>query len=457
MACSSSDKKSVDGGGGLAANGGSDAGASTGGSATSGGSMSGGSMSGGSQTTGGTMDPGGEAGASGGPPAPATCTGLVPSPDAQTLYSPPSGATWTYAGSEASGSAAIIAVAVNRSIRLVELDANGGMEQLLDEAEYKKNWSLDPTEVRAARRGTELDALVTDNAQMTLLRKRGGTVEVSGLERTSYMDLHVLGVAAKSGLALYFKGDDTKALEETLSVVDMESLNPVTRTFKGPASLTVTSDASGAWLAAERLELDSDCSATGQMQNCSGGAAAVPIYNCTWHLDVWSTSSSDALQGPPLTTIDVPATISPNCDDSTPAGLATFPSTLGTGPGFGAHHALAIDPTDNTLAVAVQRAMGTGSPGVQFEKIASDGKRIFTGITAAVSAINASSWLAVRAGRIFLCGDYRCAVGDASGGHSFMFAASLDLLSARGIVLLPDGIGLIGNSTPSLQQLACQH
>lgn len=80
-----------------------------------------------------------------------------------------------------------------------------------------------------------------------------------------------------------------------------------------------------------------------------------------------------------------------------------------------------------------------------------------SGLTAAVSAINASSWLAVRAGRLFLCGDRRCAVGDASGNHSFTFDASLDLLSARGILLLPDGIGLIGSSMPSLQEISCQH
>jgi hypothetical protein len=191
------------------------------------------------------------------------------------------------------------------------------------------------------------------------------------------------------------------------------------------------------------------------MQNCSGGPAPVPIYNCTWHLDVWSAVSADALQGQPLLTIDVPAAIAATCGDSAPASLATLPAALGRGAGFSAHHALAIDPTDNTLAVALQVQVG-GSPGVQFEKITATGMRPISGVTASVSAFNASSWLATRAGRIFLCGDYNCAVADASGGKSFKLDQTLNMVDTRGVLLLPDGIGLLGGLTPSLQELSCK-
>jgi hypothetical protein len=191
------------------------------------------------------------------------------------------------------------------------------------------------------------------------------------------------------------------------------------------------------------------------MQACSGGSPSVPIYSCTWHLDLWLATSASALTGDPLATIDVPASISPRCGDDTPFGLATFVSVLGTGAGFGAHHALAIDPTDETLAVIVQRAESAGSPGVQFERLDGNGQHLLSGLTASLSALNASSWLATRAGRVFVCGDYRCAVGDTSGGSSFKFDASINLLSARGVLLLPNGIGLLGDIPPSLQVLTC--
>ncbi|MET0791825.1 MAG: hypothetical protein ABW061_09920 [Polyangiaceae bacterium] len=348
---------------------------------------------------------------------------------------------------------------MNRSVRVVALTGEGTATELLNESEYTKNWSLDPTEVRALRTSSGVDVLVTDNARATFIQKDASTVSLVGLQQTNNLDLHVLGFAPlqPSPLALYYQGDETKAANETLTAFDVASMAKTTRVFAAPVSLTLVSSGSVAWLAAERLDLATDCQDSGQTQSCSGGAAAVPIYTCTWHLDVWKVSAASALQGSPLATVDVPASISQRCDDKTPAGLATFTSTLGMGAGFGAHHALAIDPTNDALAIVVQRASMPGSPGVQLEMMDTSGKRSITGITASLSAINASSWLAVRAGRIFVCGDSRCAVGDSSGGTSFSFDASLDLLSAQGILLPSDGIGLLGGSAPSLQTLSCKH
>lgn len=77
-------------------------------------------------------------------------------------------------------------------------------------------------------------------------------------------------------------------------------------------------------------------------------------------------------------------------------------------------------------------------------------------MTAAVSTVNANSWLAGRAGRIFLCGGYNCAVADASAGKAFKLDQTLDLLDTRGVLLLPDGVGLIGGLSPSLQEVSCK-
>ncbi len=399
----------------------------------------------------------GGAGASSGP---TSCLALSPSADVEPLYTLPSGATtWQFAGSDQGGSAALIAVPLNRLVRLVALTSSGSSSELLNETEYNKNWSFDPTEVQALRTNSGVAVLVTDNAQATILQKDGSTVTVVGLQQTSNLDLHLLGFAPLSSgpLALYYQGDDTKAANETLTVLDITSMQKTTRVFSGPVNLSLVSSEAGAWLAAERLDLAKDCQDSGQVQTCSGGAPSVPVYSCTWHLDLWSVSSASVLQGAPLTTLDVPASISQRCDDMTPAGLATFSSTLGTGAGFAAHHAMAIDPVSNALAVVLQRASMPGAPGVQFEMVNASGARAVTGVTAAVSATNASSWLAVRASRIFMCGDHRCAVGDASGGTSFTLDASLDLLGASGVMLLPDGIGLLGGTSPSLQTLSCTH
>lgn len=109
------------------------------------------SGSGGTSTAGGAAGHSGQGGSSGTGAGPNTCVGLAPSAAVQALYALPAGATtWLYAGSDESGTAALVGVPVNRSVRLLALTADGASTELLNESEYTKigRW----TRLRCKRR-----------------------------------------------------------------------------------------------------------------------------------------------------------------------------------------------------------------------------------------------------------------------------------------------------------------
>jgi hypothetical protein len=79
---------------------------------------------------------------------------------------------------------------------------------------------------------------------------------------------------------------------------------------------------------------------------------------------------------------------------------------------------------------------------------------------ASLPAGNSQSWLAVRAGNLFICSGDECAMSNASAATSFRFSSAPMTVSVEGVALRPDGLALVGgiNGNPLLQQLvSCKH
>jgi hypothetical protein len=348
-------------------------------------------------------------------------------------------------------------------VRLIAVDASGSATELLNETEYQKTWYFDPTQIIAFRRNDGVDVLVTDNADAALIHKQGTTVTVTALDDTSYMDLHVLGFAptAAGMLAMYWKGDASTGTDETLTVLDTTSMEKTTRTFHGASGLLSTPSATGAWLSAERLDFASDCQTTGQTFDCGGGTPAVPSSSCTWHLDVWNIADKSFVTADPLLSLDVPATIAARCDDSTPAGLATYSSLFDLGLGLAGHHMATLDQHTQGLGLAMQAPIAAGMDGIQFELLSPTGSRIIDGTSSALRATSARYWLAARAENLFICGDDDCAMSNATSATAIHFPL-MDALtvSAEAVALRPDGLALVGsiNGNPLMQELvSCTH
>src|SRR5262249_30275127 len=151
----------------------------------------------------------------------------------EVFYEPPTGTTAMVAGSTNGGTEVLLALNVNRSIRLIAVDTAGVSRELLNESEYKKTWPFDPTEVFAIETPDGVDMLVSDNATAALVHKAGGSVSVVGLGDTSYMDLHVLGFGPASFglLAFVYQGES----KQTLRVLNVDTMATTTRDFAGPA------------------------------------------------------------------------------------------------------------------------------------------------------------------------------------------------------------------------------
>ncbi len=460
VGCSSSkaDSPATGGAAGSATGGTSTGGTSTG---ANGGSSSPSSGQGG--TAGATQSAGATGGGAAGADGPSSCLGLQRASTASPYYTPPNTTSnVSIVGTYQSGQGLLVALDLSDSIRLLAVDKNGGASELLNESEYTPNWSFTPTEVVAIQNGDAVDVLVTDNADAALIHKQGTQVTLTPLAQTDFMDLHVLGFAptASGTLAMYWKGDQSTGTDETLTVLDISSMQKTTRTFHGASGLVLTPHATGAWLSAERLDFDTDCQATGDTMSCGGGTDPVPTSTCTWHVDVWNVTSNSFTTADPLATFDAPATISARCSDSTPAGLATYPSSLGSGLGIGPHHAAALDQDTQGLALALQLLTMPNMRGVQFELLGPSGDPSIAGTTASLPVGNSQSWLAVRAGDVFMCSGDECAMSNASAATSFRFSSAAMSVSVDAVALRADGLALIGgiNGNPLLRQLvSCQH
>jgi hypothetical protein len=457
-ACSSSgsgddDSAGGQGGGGTgggAGTGGSSGNASAGKGGPGAGAPGSGGASAGAPGTGGMAGTakGGASGSAGTSTGPASCTALTREPAVSPFYTPPDPMlSWFVAGTFDGGQGAIIALNVDRSVRLVGIGADGTATELLNEMEYKRGWPFDPTELVAYRTSDGIELLVTDNANLALVSKHGSVVTSVGLADTSYMDLHVVGfVPTASGvLAVYFKGDPMNATPATLSAYDPTTQETATRTLQNDATPVITTHDKGAWLTTERLDLASDCQDSGDVVKCGGGEPDEPAYDCTWHLDVWSATDASFMTAEPLATLDAPANLSRRCGDDMPAGLSTYLYTMGDGIGFGGHHATAVDEKTGALAIAIQQSLGAGSPGVKFVMLDGTGQRLIDGTLAPLNGINESSWMAVLGGNPFICGSDECAMSVNGAGMGFRFPYSSDALSFPDAALhRPNGLGLLG-------------
>src|SRR5438270_13505803 len=70
----------------------------------------------------------------------ATCLGLSSTGAPKLLYTPPAGATWAFAGSDDQGT--LLAIDVNRSVRIVSATAGGTAQILLDDTAYQPTWAF---------------------------------------------------------------------------------------------------------------------------------------------------------------------------------------------------------------------------------------------------------------------------------------------------------------------------
>jgi hypothetical protein len=459
-ACSSSDQGSAPAQAGASNTSGGVASAGTAGAGTAGAGMTGAGTNSGGNETGGT--PGGAGG--GESSEPASCVGLQRDDAVQSYYMPPDTMTnWSVAGTYQDGQGVLLALHENKGLRLLAIDRDGTASELINETEYRPTWSFEPEEVFAFVGPNTVDLLVTDHADVALVHKQGTTVTITPLDETNFMDLHVLGFAqtASGMLALYWKGDRATGTDEILTAFDPSSMQKTTRTFHGDSGLVSITSASGAWLTAERLDATTDCQPTGQMIDCGGGETPVPSSDCTWHLDVWNITDKSFATADPALTVAIPATISPRCSDSTPLGLATYSTMFGDGPGVGSHHVTALDQRTQGLALAIQRPKGPGAPGLQFELLDASAKQVIDGTTTAFDSTEIGTWLAVRAGNLFLCSGDDCAMSTGSAASAFRFSLSQSMtVDARQVALRGDGLTLIGsiNGNPLLQQhVSCLH
>jgi hypothetical protein len=361
------------------------------------------------------------------------------------------------AGTYQSGEGLLVALNIDGSVRMLALDPDGAATELLNETEYQKNWPFDPDTVFALRRSDGVDVLVTDHTDAAFIHKQGTATTLTALGTTTVMDLEVLGFAPTTSgtLAMYTKAS-------SFTVLDTATMQKTPRPPRGDGGFLVVPHSTGAWLTAERLDLATDCQDTGEVMTCGGGEPSVPRYACTWHVDVWNVKDTSFIDAEPLVTFDLPATISPYCGDDTPAGLATLRSDVGFGFGIGRHHAATLDQRTQGLALAFQYPQPSGTAGIALALIDQAGTRIIDRTTAALTATNGDSWLAVRADRLFMCGRTDCAMSDATTATAFRLPYEVGgtAVGARGVTLTPNGVRLIGtvNGNPLMSQLLnCTH
>ncbi|HVV50698.1 MAG TPA: hypothetical protein VHO06_13615 [Polyangia bacterium] len=422
----------------------------TGGTASGGSTATGGNGAGGTAGSGVT---GGSGGGSGG--APIACSGLSSTAEAQLLYTVASGTAWYLAGSDDQGT--LIAVDINRSVRLVSATPDGTAEVLLDETTYQASWSFDPTNVVALRRTDGVDVLVSDDSFVVLVRKQGSSVRVVQLAQTDESDLTAMALAAGSNgtVAVFQEGHDTYGTNQKITAVDVDPLiaaagaTPAnisiaqqvsgmalaSRTFPAPAGALAVATPTQIWLTVERLDAATDCQDTGQTATCTGGNPAVPWLDCSWHLDAFKLGSGADLQSAPTATVDSEVFTHQACGSSTPVSTGSATS-----------YTPVVDPATGQLGLALDYAPTQTSAGLQFTVLGSSGTPLFASLNEVVPFSGPGGFFTlVRGGHFFYCigtslDAFTCWAAASSGLTSF--SVPFDQI-ARGAVQTPTGVGIV--------------
>ena len=413
-----------------------------------------------------------------------SCLGLHLGSAAVTLYTPPAGAAWLFAGSDSQGT--LLAIDVNRSVRVVSATAAGTSQVLLDDTAYQRAWAFDPASVVALRRSDGVDVLVSDDSNVVLVRKKGPAITVVTLAQSDNSDLWAMALSAGSSgtLAVFGRGKDRAGSPLAVTAVDVDPFvsmtNPspsvaqqiaqmpqATRTFPPPSGAVAAATPTQIWLTTERINPTTDCHDTGQVATCSGGNPSVPWLDCTWHVDAFRLTKGSDLQAAPVATVDGRAYVHVNCGDTSPVSQLDINENLGFGANISGDHGAAVDPATSQLGLVLTYQSSPTMKGLQFALIDPSGSLPINGVVQvisdpSISISNSSSWVAARGGHVFY------GAGGLPPSPMWMASATsatmslLDFESVYGTTQLADGIGLVGpmnnpDTSAWLQPLACTH
>jgi hypothetical protein len=422
------------------------------------------------------------AGGGGGGAGTTTCLGLSPAGAPQLLYTPPPGASWSFAGADDQGT--LLAIDVNRSLRIVSATPGGTAQVLLDDTAYQPTWSFDPGSVVARRRNGGLDALVSDGSSVVLLRKQDTTITLVTLAQSDAGDLApmALGVGPSGTLAVFSRGKDKAGSPLAVTAVDVDPfvamVNPSstvaqqimqmpqgTRTFNPPAGAVAAATVAQVWLTTERLDPATDCQATGQMMTCSGGRPSVPWLDCAWHVDAFRLTKASDLSSAPVATVDGRAYVHVNCGDTSPVSQLDIDENLGSNvPG---NHAAAVDPATSQLGLVLAYQPSATMKGLQFALVDPSGSSPIKGVMQVisdptVSIANSSSWTAARGGHVFVGAGSLPPSPVWVAGAATATMSLLDFDQVYGTAHLADGIGLVEpmdspDTSAWLQPFGCTH
>ena len=420
-----------------------------GGTATGGNMAMGGSGPGGAGGSGGASASGGAGG------APLACSGLSSTAPAQLLYQLASGASWYLAGSDNQG--ILVAVDVNKAIRVVSATPGGTADVLLDETTYQASWSFDPTSVVALRRSDGVDVLVSDDSFVVLVRKQGSSVRVVQLAQTNDSDLTAMALTAGSSgtLVVFQQGHDTYGTNQKITAVDVDPLiaaagatpanisiaqqvsgmAQANRSFPAPTGALAVATPTQIWLTVERLNATTDCQDTGQTAACTGGSPAVSWLDCTWHLDAFKLGSGADLQSAPTATVDSEVVTHQTCGSSMPVNTGSTAAYTPT-----------VDPATGQLGLALDYAPTQTSSGLQFTLLGPSGTPLFGNLNEVAPAGGPGGlWALVRGGHFFYCYGssleaFSCWSASSSGLTSF--TVPFDQI-ARGAVQTPTSVGVV--------------
>jgi nucleotide-binding universal stress UspA family protein len=399
------------------------------------------------------------------------------------LYTPPPDAAWEFAGSDSQG--ALLAIDVNRSVRLVSASSMGSPEVLLDETTYQATWGGDWTDAVALRRSDGVDVLVSDRYSVVLVHRQGSKVSLITLAESNNADLTAMALTAGSSgtLAMFGRGKDQVGAPEAVIVVDVDPflamVNPspsiakqinalpqAARTFTPTAGANAVATPTAIWLTTERLDPSTDCHDTGKTALCGGGNPSVSLLDCTWYVDVFRLTKGADLQSPALATITGRAYVQPECGATTPVGPHDIMKNLGMGWGMSNHHGTGVDLVTSQLGVVLNYQSSLTAFGLQFALIDPSGHLSIDSVnqifpSANTSTTNAFSWTGARNGHVFYCAGERpadCWVADSSTVSMF----ELDIGVPYGTIRLPDGFGVVEpmdspDTSAWLQPLICVH
>jgi hypothetical protein len=356
------------------------------------------------------------------------------------------------------GEGLLLSLELNRAVRVVAIQPDGSTSQLLGETEYTRQWSFNPVRVIAMRTSGVLDLLVSDDADVELVRKDGSTVTWFGLAWTNNMDLtaQALGTAGENRIAGFTRGTDP----ETLALVDIDAVTKngpkgtdlsdavnqwvknarSSRDFGAPGNFNAAPSPTGLWLTAERLDTVTECAATGSTVACGAGAS-IETYDCNWHLDAWHLSSAPSLASP-TATLDARMRITPACTDVNIRDLGHADLAFRQR-GVSRNHAIAVDPVTSRLAIAMDEYLGARNWDIRVLLLDPSGDRV---LDVTVPSDNpmywSSAWLYTRSDRVWLCYGTKCVVIDATGTTDFAIADPP--FSVEAVMAQSNGLMLVG-------------